>query len=766
MLTKLKATTGFPDLDRLIGGVLPGDNIIWEINSGVTVDRFADKFVEASETVQAGVVYVSFNRSPQTIFAHYANLISTDRFTLVDCFSKGKGGSDPIFLDFYKNTVHLNTLCVENPSNPEEIAAALTALESREIAPSRYVFDSITGMLGLWGDENKVLRFFSQVCPRLYDRLTVAEWLLETEAHNGPFLAKVRHVTQIVLDVALEHGIRTISVQKAAGRKSVDIGIPQRFHFDETGQLRIEAKSRADRELGLLAALGNALGSALDPQAFFERTMEILERELGIKRGTLVLLDSATKRLKIAAAHGLTAEERSKGDYAIGEGITGKVVETGQPEVVKDVATDPRFLNRTTARSSDSEQNTAFLCVPLKVDGEVVGALSVDRPFAVEATLDMDLRLITIVASTVAQVLKVNRILHVEKEEILTRDERIMTDLKSLYKMESIAGQSAAISKVLTTAAIAARSSASVLISGETGTGKEMVANVVHYNSDRAKGPIVKVNCGALPESLLESELFGHVRGAFTGAIRDRKGRFELAHGGTLFLDEVAEMSPRLQVKLLRVLQEREFEPVGDIRTIRVDVRIVAASNRDLKVGIKEGWFREDLYYRLNVIPIHLPPLRERREDIPALVDHFLNVCNARNRTNVSRLTREVLDLLVSYDWPGNVRELENCIERVVVMSPGDTLSLDLLPEEIVAQKKKNEETSPPSPGGQLDQAIEHACGQIGDLGRAREHLLQLVEKAVIRRGLATGKSQRELAETLGVSRMTLRKKIRELGIE
>ncbi|HPS01605.1 MAG TPA: sigma 54-interacting transcriptional regulator, partial [Candidatus Sumerlaeota bacterium] len=227
----------------------------------------------------------------------------------------------------------------------------------------------------------------------------------------------------------------------------------------------------------------------------------------------------------------------------------------------------------------------------------------------------------------------------------------------------------------------------------------------------------------------------------------------------------VAEMSPRLQVKLLRVLQEREFEPVGDIRTIRVDVRIVAASNRDLKVGIREGWFREDLYYRLNVIPIHLPPLRERREDIPALVDHFLNVYNARNRTNVSRLTREVLDLLVSYDWPGNVRELENCIERVVVMSPGDTLSLDLLPEEIVAQKKKNEEPGVP-PSGQIEEEIERACEQIGDLGRARENLLQLVEKAVIRRGLTTGRSQRELSETLGVSRMTLRKKIRELGIE
>ena len=544
--------------------------------------------------------------------------------------------------------------------------------------------------------------------------------------------------------------------------------MPQRFDVDN-GSLVLSVESREGRELGLLTRMGDALGSALDPNSFFEQTMAALAEELGMIRGTLVLLDRASNRLRIAAAHGLAAEERARGEYAIGEGVTGHVVKTGVAEAIPDTREDPRFLDRTGTRRGDLSPPTAFICVPLTVDDEVVGALSVDRPFAGEATLEKDQRLLSIVASTVSQVLKINRIMQVEKEKILAHDEKLALELRRRYKLDNVIGESQAIRACLAVAATAAKSRSSILIVGETGTGKELIANVVHYNSPRAGGPLVKINCGALPETLLESELFGHVKGAFTGAVRDRKGRVALADGGTLFLDEVAEMSPRLQVKLLRVLQEKEFEPVGSERTMHADVRVVAATAKDLKEEMRKGRFREDLYYRLNVIPIHLPPLRDRREDIPLLVNHFLERFNRENDKNVAKMSRKVLDLLVEYPWPGNVRELENCIERVVVMSPEDTFSTDLLPEEIASYRPKGARRRRTGKAGDagLRRAVQEFLETRGDLAEARGELARTVEEAVIRKALESpGASQRELAKRLGLSRVTLRKKLQEYGLE
>ncbi len=679
-------TTGIAEIDRLVGGVLPGDNIVLEVDSGAPVDKFVSSFLAASEAEGSPIAYVSFNRSPQTISRTYTGLMSQGAFRLIDCFSSGKGNNDRVFLDFYESSEkesHQAVVRVENPSDAAELEKALTEAGSAERTKTRYVFDSLTGMLDLWGDEDVVLRFFGHICPRLFDLRTIAYWLLETEAHSSRFLAKVRHITQVVLEIGISRGIRTLTLRKAANRRSTAIGVPQWFRIVD-GKLAIAAESREDRELSLLTRMGEALGTALVPNSFFEETMNVLASELGMIRGTVVLLDRTVGKLRIVAAHGLSSAERARGEYDIGEGITGHVVKTGLPEAVPDISKDARFLNRTSARQTDSAWPIAFICVPLKVDNETVGALSVDRPFAVESTLDKDLRLLSIVASLASQVLKINRLLQVEKDEILIRDEQMLRELRSRYRLENLIGQSKSIQQVLATAATAAKSNAPILINGETGTGKELVANVIHYNSPRSKGPLVKVNCGALPETLLESELFGHVKGAFTGAIQNRKGRFELAHQGTLFLDEVSEMSPRLQVKLLRVLQEGEFEPVGGTQTVRVDVRVVAATNTDLKEVIRQGRFRQDLYYRLNVVPIHLPPLRERREDIPMLVDHFLEKYNRENGKTVTKISREVLDHLLAYSWPGNVRELENCIEHAVVMSPGKTLSISLLTAEVL----------------------------------------------------------------------------------
>lgn len=766
-------TTGMEEIDRLIGGVLAGDNLVWEVDSGAPIDQFIKSFVLACETENAPVIYISFNRSPQTIVKTYQNLMSQGKFKLIDCFSSGKGNDDEVFLEFFKSDENASTpkayipVHVYNPGDSDLLLEVLRRVSSEVPKNARYIFDSLTGMFDLWGDEDTVLRFFGHFCPRLFDIHTVAYWLLEKEAHSEPFLAKLRHITQVVVEIAVSRGIRTLTLRKAVNRRCADIGVPQWFRVVD-GNLVIASESREDRELGLLTRMSEVLGTALTPQSFFEQTMEALANELGMVRGTLVLLDKTLNKLNIAAAHGLSVAERAKGEYAIGEGITGHVVQTGISEIIPDISQDTRFLNRTATRKIDAAHPVAFICVPIKVDHDVVGALSIDRPFAVGSMLDKDLRILLIVASIISQVLKINRMIHLEKDEILVRDERVIEELRSLYRLENLVGQSKSIVRVLSTAATAAKSRATILITGDTGTGKELVANVVHYNSDRAGGSLVKVNCGALPETLLESELFGHVKGAFTGAIESRKGRFEIADGGTLFLDEIAEMSPRLQVKLLRVLQEKEFEPVGGMQTLRVDVRVLAATSKDLKKEIQKGNFREDLYYRLNVIPIHLPPLKERRDDIPLLVHYFMDKYNKQNDKNVSRISRKVLDLLVEYPWPGNVRELENCIERGIVMSPGNMLLVDFLPEEIVQYNQNATSKFKDSSGNNSDlrRAVLGFCETISDLSQSRGTIIKAIEEAMVRKSLAQNTSKLKAAEQLNMSRMTLRKKMREYGIE
>jgi Nif-specific regulatory protein len=764
-------TTGIIEIDRWIGGVLPGDNVVWEVDSGAPVDKFMSSFLLACEAEGVPVVYVSFNRSPQSITDLYAHRMTAGRFILVDCFSRGKGDGDEIFLEFFANadkSPSFSAVQVGHPADAGELQKVLTEISTGKGKNARYIFDSLTGMFDLWGDEEAALRFFGHLCPRLFDLSTIAYWLLEKEAHTERFLAKLRHITQVVLEIAVSQGIRTLTLRKAVHRRCVDIGVPQWFRVVDD-RLVIAAESREDRELGLLTRMSDALGTALDPGSFFEQTMAVLADELGLIRGTVVLLDRMVNKLRIMAAHGLSAAERARGEYAIGEGITGHVVKTGAPEVIPDIRKDPRFLDRTASRRMDTAHPIAFICTPIKVNGETIGALSVDRPFAVEATLDKDLRLLSIVAAIISQVLKINRLIHVEKEELLVRDENVLRQFQCRYRLENLVGQSAAMERLLATAATAAKSRAAILITGETGTGKELVAHVIHYNSAFSTGPLIKVNCGALPETLLESELFGHVKGAFTGAVENRKGRFELADGGTLFLDEVSEMSPRLQVKLLRVLQEKEFEPVGGIQKVCVNVRVVAATNKNLREEIQEGRFREDLFYRLNVIPIHLPTLRDRREDIPLLVNHFLEKYNQQNDKHVTKLSQGVLDLLLKYPWPGNVRELENCIERAVVMSPSKVLTINVLPEEIVSYTEGAESRGRRKTAdlyNEFRQAAQKCCETTEDLAVVKDKLSRLIEDTLIRKLLAGKISQRELAKKLGMSRTTLRKKMRELGID
>ena len=314
-----------------------------------------------------------------------------------------------------------------------------------------------------------------------------------------------------------------------------------------------------------------------------------------------------------------------------------------------------------------------------------------------------------------------------------------------------------------------AQSNASILLLGETGTGKELIAKAIHRLSPRGSGPFVRVNCGALAENLLESELFGHVRGSFTGAISNRTGRFEAAHTGTVFLDEINSTTAKLQVKLLRVLQEHEFERVGDTQTIRVDTRVIAASNRDLLEEVAADRFREDLYYRLNVITIYLPPLRERREDIPELVGHFLKIYNDENNRHVPHVAADAIEAMRTYDWPGNVRELQNYVERAVVLAPGDELTADLLPETVLGRKRPRVGRHRAADLETLSsELVEHGLDTAGPQEDSlHAKIVSRVERELIAQVLAaTGGVQTKAAARLGINRNTLHKKIKEYDLE
>ncbi len=427
-------------------------------------------------------------------------------------------------------------------------------------------------------------------------------------------------------------------------------------------------------ELTALYEISKALASSLDLKVISHKIMEILATVLGMQRGTLTLLNPETGELAIEMAYGLSSEQQARGRFKIGEGITGRVFKTGEPIIIPDIGKEPLFLNRTQSRGDISRQNIAFLCIPVKVHGETIGVLSVDRIFAESGiSFEEDLRVLTIVASLIGQAVKLTQIVLDEKKSLIQENIHLQQELKAKYRLANIVGISKRMMEVYESVERVSGTRATVLLRGESGTGKELIARAIHYNSLRATGPFIKLNCAALPETLLESELFGHEKGAFTGATQTRQGRFELAHGGTLFLDEIGDIPLTIQVKLLRVLQETRFERVGGDRTIEVDVRLIAATHRDLEKAVREGTFREDLYYRLNVVPIFLPALRERKEDIGLLVQHFLQKFNAQNHKQV-KLNPAVVDMLTRYEWPGNVRELENCIERMVVMSASDTI--------------------------------------------------------------------------------------------
>lgn len=489
-------------------------------------------------------------------------------------------------------------------------------------------------------------------------------------------------------------------------------------------------------ELAALHTISKILAQPGDLRDQLEQILNEMSSRLGMQRGMISLLNRDKQEAWLDIAHDINIDGLDV-TYKPGEGITGKVAETGRPMAVANLGQETHFLDRTGARRHLNRAELSFLCVPIMYDGRVVGVLSADKVAKQVENLDKELAMLSSVSELMAKAVHI-RALEEENERL----RKIVGSTRS--PSIEIIGHSKVMQEVFGMVAQVADSNTTALITGETGTGKELVARAIHNNSPRKGGPLVQVNCAAIPDTLIESELFGHERGAFTGALHQRRGRFEEANGGTIFLDEVGELSAAAQVKLLRVLQEKRFQPLGSSRVINVNVRIIAATNRNLEQDIISDRFRADLFYRLNVFPIYLPPLRERGSDVILLADHFLLKYSKEMSKNVKRISTPAIEVFLSHKWPGNVRELENCIERAVLLSKTDMIDTAHLPPSLQIREKE------------LDRKERSKLSSV----------VEAEERSLIMDALQeSGGNQTKAATILGTTKRIIQYKVTKLGI-
>jgi Nif-specific regulatory protein len=503
----------------------------------------------------------------------------------------------------------------------------------------------------------------------------------------------------------------------------------------QKGRTKMVSFNRNDLEM--LHSLAKIIVTSLDLHEQLQEVLEELSTRTGMDRGMISILDRDTGEALLDIAHGVDIEGLEI-SYKPGEGITGQVAQTGKSMAISNLGKEAQFLDRTGARRTLDRSELAFLCVPILYEEKVIGVLSADKVARNVDNPDYELKLLTEVAELIAKAVHMRSL---EEENRRLRNIVGKTQRPSL----DIIGNSRVIKDVFGLINQVSESNTTVLIHGETGTGKELVARAIHANSPRKNGPFVEVNCAAMPDTLIESELFGHEKGSFTGAVQSRRGRFEEAHCGTIFLDEVAELSALAQAKVLRVLQEKQFQPLGSSRMVKVDVRIIAATNRILETDVTEGKFRADLYYRLNVFPIYMPPLRERGSDIILLADYFVGKYSKEFKRSVKRISTPALDLLFAYHWPGNVRELENCIERAVLLSDGNTIDSIHLPPSLQMKTKTQEKKKQ----GNLEAIV-------GSFERSL--LIDTLKEA---KG-----NQSKVARSLGTTKRIIQYKVQKYGID
>ena len=440
-----------------------------------------------------------------------------------------------------------------------------------------------------------------------------------------------------------------------------------------------------------------------------ESVIPILKRlaeYLNISCCALTIVKSSTPDVILEEIYGLNTSEKLKLKEKLAN-LGNKVISTGEAMLVPKITHEPQFI-KSSRDLSDFTYEISLICVPIKASSRVLGFFTFSLEYYESISFKLEFRILNIIGSMLAHAIVVTQEKAAEIAILKQENRKLQSELHDNFKNPEIIGNASAIQSVFDLVKCVSKTNATVLLRGESGVGKELVANTIHYNSNRADKPLIKVNCSALPDTLIESELFGHEKGAFTGADSQRKGRFELADGGTIFLDEIGDLPLLTQVKILRIIQEREFERLGGSKTLKIDVRIIAATNRNLEEMIQKCEFREDLYYRLNVFPIYIPSLRERRNDIPILANHFISKSNKRHGLNIKRISTSAIDLLMMYHWPGNIRELENVIERASILAIDGVIGSNNLPPTL-----QTAESSGTKMEGSLDDIIANVEKQI-----------------------------------------------------
>ncbi len=499
------------------------------------------------------------------------------------------------------------------------------------------------------------------------------------------------------------------------------------------------------QELLLMREVMKLVGQSLSPERLFREMLHLMSELLGLNRGRMVLAEPepSAQGLRTAAirhAYGLTADEVRRGVYTWGEGITGRVLATGLPAIVQDVDAEPLFLFRAVARDHLPPDTVAFMALPITVNGATVGVLACHRIRSRQRHLNDDLAVLRVLATLAGQVLQLAHLVAEQTRQLQARNAALAQALDTHAARYGLIGRSPALLQALGELERVSQSQATVLLLGESGTGKELFARALHLASGRRDRPFIKVNCSAIPDTLFESELFGHERGAYTGAVAARAGWFEQAHGGTIFLDEVGELPLAMQAKLLRTLQEGTLVRLGSTRELRIDVRLVAATNRELLREVEAGRFRQDLFYRLNVVPIRLPSLRERREDIHPLALHFLSRANQAHQRNI-HLSPAAVERLVGHPWPGNVRELGNVVERLVLLADHPRIDASDLARYLSEGSAPADGWPPGAPSPRAHTGTEAATGTPGGSGAgaplvreylpARSHSAEVLSQAL-----------------------------------
>ncbi len=491
----------------------------------------------------------------------------------------------------------------------------------------------------------------------------------------------------------------------------------------------------------------------------FNNIMDILKEKMDIIRGLLVFVENNDPgNLFIKCAYRISNDAIKNGQYKAGEGIIGSVASSGQLIAVEDISKEPRFLNKLKIKRTG--EKISFIAAPIKADNNIIGVLAVERKYEDRETFNEIVKTLSILSSLIAYKVRNYQKIETETKKLIEENIELRKELKEQYNFKNIIGKNDSFRKIIEQVKMVSNTIAPVLIIGETGTGKELIAKIIHFLSDRRDKKFVSVNCAAIPANLLESELFGYYKGAFTGAVTNKKGKFELADGGTLFLDEIGEMDLLLQAKILRAIQEKEIEPLGSEKTIKVDIRIIAATNKDLEELVNLGKFRSDLFFRLNVINLRLPSLRERKDDIPLLTEYFIKKYSEIYNKKIIGINKEVEELFYRYSWPGNIRELENTIERAVIMTQSNLIDASLIPKNIIENKSKYEEKF------DLNNFIKEEMEKRANSDDLFENLKGIFEKIIIEEMLIkTGNNKLKAAKLLGINRNTLKAMMRKYNI-